>query len=279
MGTIVRLLEPINTVHLFAPLESKLIELLKSLADNDWHLQALPKWTVKDVAAHLLDTPLRRLSMVRDGYQGESFTGSSYGELLDFLNQLNADWVRAFRRISPPVLIGLMEEASAQLVEHFRSLDPYGVAPFAVSWAGEERSLNWFDIAREYTERWHHQQQIRDAVQRPGIMTPALYAPVLETFIRVLPHSYNGVKAPKGTVIQVDIAGTSGGTWYLRRDEAWILTKTNSGEWKSRVEIPEEIAWKLFTKAYSQANLPREIKIQGDVELAKPFLTAVAVMA
>ena len=32
---------------------------------------------------------------------------------------------------------------------------------FGVAWAGEERSPAWFDVARELTERWHHQAHIR----------------------------------------------------------------------------------------------------------------------
>jgi hypothetical protein len=48
-----------------------------------------------------------------------------------------------------------------------KSLDPLAPAAFAVSWAGEETSSNWFDTARELTERWHHQQQIRLATIGP----------------------------------------------------------------------------------------------------------------
>ena len=55
---------------------------------------------------------------------------------------------------------------------------------FPVSWAGEEESANWFDTAREFTERWHHQQQIRLAVDKPGIMTREFYFPVLDCFMR-----------------------------------------------------------------------------------------------
>src|SRR5688572_32295034 len=44
-----------------------------------------------------------------------------------------------------------------------------------------------FDTAREFTERWHHQQQIRLATNRPGIMTRELYYPVLDCFMRALP--------------------------------------------------------------------------------------------
>jgi hypothetical protein len=72
----------------------------------------------------------------------------------------------------------------------------------------------------------------------------------------VLPYDYRGVQAPKDTTIQVEITGASGGTWNLQRKEAWILSKSNAAEWKSRIEIPEDIAWKLFTNGFSQAKLP-----------------------
>ena len=37
----------------------------------------------------------------------------------------------------------------------------------AVNWAGPEPAPIWLDPAREYTERWVHQQHIRDAVRNP----------------------------------------------------------------------------------------------------------------
>jgi hypothetical protein len=97
-------------------------------------------------------------------------------------NRLNAEGVTVYRRLSPPVLIDMMKAACQQSARFHESLDPFAPASFAVSWAGEETSLNWFDTARELTERWHHQQQIRLAANRPGIMTPDLYHPVLDCF-------------------------------------------------------------------------------------------------
>ena len=70
----------------------------------------------------------------------------------------------------------------------------------------------WFDIAREYTERWHHQRQIALAVGRPTpIDARRLYHPVLETFLRALPFTYRGVDAPDGTTVLVSITGEAGG--------------------------------------------------------------------
>jgi hypothetical protein len=60
---------------------------------------------------------------------------------------------------------------------YLASLDPTAPASLAVRRAGETRSANWFDIARESTERWHHQQQIPLAVGKPALLTPRFYAP------------------------------------------------------------------------------------------------------
>jgi hypothetical protein len=60
---------------------------------------------------------------------------------------------------------------------------------FSVAWAGEAESKNWFHVARDYSEKWHHQQQIREAVgQTAELLTPALYRPLLDTLLRDLPH-------------------------------------------------------------------------------------------
>ena len=62
-------MRPLLTAHLLPVIEARLIELLRSLRPDEWEIQTIaPAWKVKDVAAHLLDTQLRKLSLVRDGY-------------------------------------------------------------------------------------------------------------------------------------------------------------------------------------------------------------------
>ena len=59
-------MKPILTSHLLPTIEARLLELLRSLTGREWEAQTLaPAWKVKDVAAHLLDTQLRKLSRVR----------------------------------------------------------------------------------------------------------------------------------------------------------------------------------------------------------------------
>src|SRR6266404_439194 len=164
-------LPPILTAHLFPQLAAKLLELLRSLEPSDWDKQTVaPKWRVRHVAAHLLDTQLRKLSMVRDGYFSEAPASQAHVDVLTFVNRMNAEGVAVYSRLSPPMLISLFEPVAAEFCAHICSLKPFEPALFPVSWAGESESLNWFDIARELTEHWHHQQQIRSATGREGIM-------------------------------------------------------------------------------------------------------------
>src|SRR5919204_6338004 len=101
-------LKPILTAHLFPKLEDMLVELLGSLSPEDWEKQTVaPKWKVKDVAAHLLDTQLRKISICRDGYVSEQPNLSTDDGLVDFINRLNAGGVGIYRRLSPPLLTEL----------------------------------------------------------------------------------------------------------------------------------------------------------------------------
>jgi uncharacterized protein (TIGR03083 family) len=273
-------LAPILTAHLFPKIEELLIQLLRSLMPADWETETIaPKWKVKDVAAHLLDTQLRKLSVVRDHVTGEQPVIKSPADLVAFVNRLNEDGVRIYRRLSPAVLISLMEVASRESADYHRSLDPFAPAAFAVSWAGDDTSPNWFDTAREFTERWHHQQQIRLSVNRPGILTPELYHPVLDCFMRALPYAYRDVPAELGTLLQFDISGDCGGTWHLCRDgNVWRLLDRPPGKLAARVTIPQEIAWRIFTKGIDLHSAASETQIDGDRELGCHILQMKAIV-
>ncbi|MCF2490914.1 maleylpyruvate isomerase N-terminal domain-containing protein [Dyadobacter sp. CY347] len=150
--------------------------MLKSLSYDDWHKPTVAKlWTVKDVASHLLDGNLRVISGYRDNYNVPAdMEIDSYQDLVGFLNKLNNDWVNATKRLSPAVIIDLLESTGKEYSLIMAEQDLEREAKFSVAWAGEQTSKNWFHIAREYTEKWHHQQQIREATGKQGIITKEL---------------------------------------------------------------------------------------------------------
>jgi uncharacterized protein (TIGR03083 family) len=273
-------LQPIFTAHLFPKLEEKLIELLRGLAPDDWGKQTLaPKWKVKDVAAHLLDTQVRKLAAARHGYKPENSKKLTPEKLVALINSLNAEGVRQYSQLKTDDLILRMETASRESADYHQALDPFGMAMFPVSWAGEAESANWFDTAREFTERWHHQQQIRLAVNKPGIMTREFYFPVLNCFMRALPYSYRNVSAKSGSLAQFDISGECGGSWYLFRDDgAWTLIASRAGDKISEVTIPQEIAWRIFTKGISPAEAATQAQVTGDEAVGLHILKMISIV-
>lgn len=281
MRPTLRPVGPVNLAALFAPLDAELIAMLRSLPPAAWSRPtACARWTVKDIAAHLLDGNVRRLSFQRDGLPSTPDVPiAGYRDLVAYLNRLNAEWVTASRRISPPLVIDLLEHTGRQVSRLFAELDPEAPAIFAVAWAGEERSANWFDVAREYTERWLHQQQIRDAVGAPGLTSRQWLHPVLDVFLRALPHRYRHVGADPGTELHVAIEGPAGGEWTLRRDsDGWGLYAGVSAA-STHVRMDQDTAWRLLSKGLTPSAARQRVRIEGDHALGAPVLDALGVMA
>ncbi|HWN41115.1 MAG TPA: hypothetical protein VNW71_02780 [Thermoanaerobaculia bacterium] len=272
----------IEVVELFPELDAQLIPLLRGLREEDWARLAVGAWTVKDVAAHLLDSAIRRLSFDRDRLPLVPPDGpiEGYADLVAFLNDLNHVWVRAMKRVSPRLLTDFLEKVGAELSEHMAGLDPSGPALFSVAWAGEETSESWFDVAREYTERWHHQQQIREAVGAPGLTSRRLMHPVLDAFLRALPHAYRSVEAEEGTAVAVEIAGEAGGEWGLVREGGrWRLYEGAPEAPKARVRMDQDTAWRRMTKGITREQAAERSQVTGEARLGEPVFGMLSVMA
>jgi hypothetical protein len=266
----------------FLFLDHLLIELLKSLTEEEWHAKTVAKkWLVKDIASHLLDGNLRGLSISRDRYFGEKPENiNSYSDLVDFLNQLNMSWTNATKRLSPTVIIHLLETTGKEYSKHLETLNPYENAIFSVAWAGEETSLNWFHIAREYTEKFLHQQQIRDAVGKQALFTRELFYPFINTFVQALPHTYRNTKAPINTIISLIVSTEIGGKWsIIKKEKHWSFIDSLEEKPSASIEIAPQDAWLLFSKGMSPIEALEKVSITGDIELGKIALNVVAVMA
>ncbi len=272
---------PIEVNHLFPVLDTKLIELLRSLPDEGWHRPTIAgEWNVKDIAAHLLDGNLRHLSLARDKYYGdipEDIGG--YNDLVAYLNRLNADWVKTYKRISPRVLTDLLETTGKEYTDYITTLDPWAEAIFPVAWAGEEISTNWFHIAREYTEKWIHQQQIRDALGKEPLFEKELYHPFIATMMCGLPNQYKNTAADTGTSVMVTIQELDE-EWHINKtDEGWVLRRETRLEPDSKITLDMDTAWRLFSKGITPDEALEKVKIEGDEALGKVALGMVSVMA
>lgn len=272
----------IATAHLFPELHRHLVELLRSLGPDDWGRPTVAgAWRVRDVAAHLLDTQLRRLSIQRDGHQGAPPDRdlSDHGELVAFLNGLNATWVSAMERVSPSLLVDLLEVVGPQYADLVAGLEPEGRAIFPVAWAGEEESRNWFDVGRDFTELWHHQAQIRMAVGAPLLEERAWLHPVLAIALRALPRALASHHRPSGTTVVVHLDGEAGGVWHAHSDgSGWTVRDGAAPAPAAEVSMPASIAWRIFFNVLPGEEARSRIRSEGDGDLVGGVLAMRSVM-
>jgi uncharacterized protein (TIGR03083 family) len=273
---------PVDTRPLFRPLSASLVALLRELPQEDWTRPTVARqWIVRDVVAHVLDSTLRRLSFHRDGMAPPSPSGrvDSERDFVHFINDLNAQWVGAAKRLSPRVLIDLYALAAGDLAEWFESLTLDAPALFPVSWAGEDASAGWFDIGREFTELWHHQQQIRMAVGARSLSDPRYLAAVIDVAMRGLPHAFRNVPAEEGQHVAIDISGASGGRWTLSYDgRRWVLFRGEASSAVASIGLSDDALWKLLFNASSGQEGAEAMHVEGPPQFGRAFLHARSVI-
>ena len=276
-----RPLPPVDASGLLAPLHDELVGLLRGLGPADWERPTVAgAWRVRDIAAHLLDGQLRTLSALRDDHLAPSDGPlDGYDDLVRFLDRLNAEWIAASRRLSSRVLADLLAVVGPEAAASLAALPPHEPARFSVAWAGDTESANWMHVGREYTEWWHHQMQVRDALGDPGLYEPRWFRPLLDLSVRAFPHAYRALEAPAGTSLAVTVEGPSGGTWSLVREATgWRVLDGAPATPDASVRLDPETTWKSLYHAIDPSEARARARVEGDEGLAAPLFRARSVM-
>jgi uncharacterized protein (TIGR03083 family) len=242
-----------------------LLELLGSLSGDEW-LTPTPAlgWCVRDVALHLLDDDLGWLSRSRDGdLTGVIPTHVDHGQFVRALDDKNQRWIDAANGLSQRVVGDLLAWSGEEVAAYHENLVLN--EPTDVRWAGGEVP-GWLGIGRDFTERWVHQKQIRQAVGRPG--DHDRYLPtVLSIFVWAFPHQYHPV-AEVGTTVDLNL-GTSA-RWHLVRNEAnWELKNGPAASPAAAIVTEMRAAWRQLTGASVRKG---KVTTSGPAPLALPLL-------
>ncbi|MBE1590549.1 maleylpyruvate isomerase family mycothiol-dependent enzyme [Nonomuraea angiospora] len=271
---------PVIDVRPLFPRERQaMLDLLRALDPADWAKPTIcPGWDVHDIACHVLNDYMRRLSGSRDGHGGAVFADDE--TLPAYLARTNDEFVRACRQLSPQLLIDLLEHLGPQLDALWAARDPQAPADLNVSWAATDLdSPAWLDIGREYTEFWVHQQQIRDAVSRPGATQPELMAPVLDLFARALPHALRTYERPDGAEAHLEVLGPAGGQWSVARQGGRWQPVTPGDRPAARVSMDQDTFWRLATRGITVEEARARSHPSGDPELTAAMTTLLAIVA
>ncbi|MFL1428922.1 MULTISPECIES: maleylpyruvate isomerase family mycothiol-dependent enzyme [unclassified Nocardiopsis] len=261
----------------FAAERAALVSLLRSLTPEQWAAEAVPGWSARDLAAHLLGDDYGRLAGRRDGYRPGP--GLAPGETIARLvHRENALWVEGTRRISPAALADTLEVTGRWIADLWRDADLHAPS-ISVDWAGVDPAPTWFDCAREFTEYWTHRQQIRLAAGLPADLGPQAAGPVLDTFLRALPHTLRDVAAEPGTRARVEVEGPAGGTWTaVRTDGGWVHDPSEGAGADAAVRLDADTAWRMCTRMIEPQEAARRGVLTGDRGLAAACCRIVSIL-
>jgi uncharacterized protein (TIGR03083 family) len=269
---------PLDVRPLFPAERAELLALLGSLEPADWQRATVcPGWRVHDVAAHLVHDYLRKLSGRRDAAGGP---GPQAGEdLAAWLHRMNQEFVDVAARWSPRLLIDLLTYLGPQLDDLWAALDLTSFGE-AVSWAAPGVSAPvWLDVAREYSEYWVHQQQIRDAVQRPGVSSGELAGPVIDTFVRSVPYALRTGSAGPGACVQIDVHGPAGGSWAVtRHDTGWAIRPGRGDDPDVTITLSADTLWRVATRGITVAAAAEQTRFAGARGLGLAALALVSII-
>jgi hypothetical protein len=230
---------------------------------------------------------MRRLSIQRDHYLNSEFQShfASNEELVEAIQQLNRSWMLAFQRISPRLLIELLKKYEQEVYELFTRLKNEDEAVFAVSWAGEQVSANWFDIARDYTEKWHHQQQMRLTTNRPMLLSERFIEPVYDTFMMGMPFHLQQsaqLNSSEGDHLLVEITGEARLKYsFVYRQQTWQRSEMPpSKPPTAHVVIPAALGWQFYTNTFrNKSDYFHLIKMNGNQSLCEASMYLVTVLS
>jgi uncharacterized protein (TIGR03083 family) len=252
---------PVEIAPLFAAERSRLLELLAAVTDEEWRRPSpCPGWTVLGLGCHLVGDDFSLLSGHRDRHHGTPAPdGLAEAEFIDWIDELQVEWVHAARRLSPRLVVDLLGWAGPQLVETFEQQDPQARTA-TVSWAGPDPVPVWLDQVRELSEYWIHRQQVLQALGRPSDLRADLLGPILDGLRWAYPYRLATVPAQPGDSVSIEVTGPVAASWQLvATGGAWTFRSEPGRRRVASLAMTTDQAWRLHTNnlpADRQTSLP-----------------------
>ncbi len=280
---------PISDRALFAAENERLLVLLRSLSASDWHRSTpCPGWDVHALATHLLGGSFGVISWLRDDFRGTPPPhGLDEEGFISWLDNLQSEWVQSARRISPALVIELLDWSATRFQDALDRDDPTEIKAI-VSWASPESVPMWLDHARELSEKWIHRQQILQALDQPADLRADVAHPILDALRWAYPNRLSQIHRPANSTVEIHIHDTE-------PDRRWTLV-SDGQHWDfhddlglAKTEHPRDAtllasmwmsvdqAWRLLTNNYDElANL--NVRASGDPEIVNTLMSTRAII-
>jgi uncharacterized protein (TIGR03083 family) len=180
----------------------ELITLCATMTAEQWDRPTdCPGWTVADQVAHVVGTE----QLLLGGMEAPAeLAGGRPGYVHNDIGELNERWVRHYRGAGTEQLTADLRSVTAQRLDQLRAMDE--AAFDAPSWTpiGQATYRRFMQI--RVFDCWTHEQDVRQAIGRPGHGEGAAAEQALDEVVRALGYLVGKkAAAPEGSTVTFDI--------------------------------------------------------------------------
>ncbi len=260
-----------RTVAALGEVWTSLSELLGELSDDQWSLPSpLPGWSVQDNVAHIVGT-----EAMLAGEAGPSIEidRDVSRHVRNDIGAFNEQWVESLRPVAPNEVLSRFREITGARLEALEamSVDEWNAESFTP--AGKDTYGRFMQI--RVFDCWLHEQDIRDAVGRPGHESGLAVDVVLDEMATALGFVV-GKKAGATAGQSVTFALTDGGAvvrrLHVEVGERAAVVSALSGPATVTLTMPIGVMTRRCAGRVGSDELLDQIAIDGELELASRIL-------
>jgi uncharacterized protein (TIGR03083 family) len=253
-----------------------LIALGAELEPEDWQRPtACPGWSVKDQYAHIIGTE----SMLLGRASPEIDLPADLPHVHNDIGRFNEVWVEAYRSKSP---VDVLSDLGDVITERRAALAKQSQADFdEPSWtpAGEDTYGRFMSI--RVLDQWFHEQDVREAVDRPGHVAGTAPEVVLDEFAAVLGYVVGKLAAvPPDNSVRFELTGPMSRTYDVEVDDRARVVDRLRGEPTVTLSLPGTLFCRLAggRRSADDPDVREAVATRGDGKLADQVLSNLAFM-
>jgi len=248
-----------------------LAQLLGELSEAEWlRPTALPGWSVKDVAAHVIGTELTLTGQASPPLAEET---RAQPHIRNDIGAINEAWVESFRTRSASEVV---EELRSVTTRRRAELEAMTQEAFdADSWTpAGPGSYGRFMQIRVY-DCWIHEQDIRAGLGRPGHQSGPCAEQSLDEVARALGYIV-GKKAgaPQGASATIEVDGPTRRSLHVSVDGRATLVPSLAGPATTVVRMPFGLFMAMASGRIPADPATGEVTITGDPELGARIVSS-----
>ena len=251
---------------------SRLDELLAGLDDADWHRPTnLPGWDVQDNVAHIIGTEGMLLGESPD----VEIDRAEHPHVRNDIGAFNEQWVQSMRSESPAAVLARFRDFTSRRMAALTAMDDdawnaEGFTPAGRDTYGRFMRIRTFDC-------WLHEQDIRDALDRPGGEGGASAALALEEMTAAMGFVVGKrAGAPTGSGVRFELTGGSARRIDVEVAERAQVVDDLSGVPTVTLSMPAGVFARLGGGRIEPASVRDQVSMDGDVELGERVVANLA---